>query len=256
MRDLRARWIAIVVALCAASAAAGQAAAAQAGAAQAGAAQAGGAQTNAPDAQAAQEQAGLVIENDSELPDAHPHDPYELRFRAHGNISTMHWRVRQGALPPGMKLEDDGRLHGKAEHAGEFQFAVSVTDSGRDREVQKGFALHITSALSLNWKAGAHVNGSRIEGSAEVTNTTGDPIDLTFVVYAVPPNGRAVAIGYQRFLLRRGEKAVELPFGESLPSGAYKVHVDAVGEVAPKKVIYREYLDTPGALQVTAGTEK
>ncbi len=219
---------------------------------QAGAAKAGEAQTNAPDAQAAQEQPGLVIENDSDLPEAHPHEPYDLRFRAHGNISTMRWRVRQGALPPGMKLEDDGRLHGRAEHSGEFQFTVSVTDGGRERAVQKGFVLHVTSALSLSWKAGAHVNGSRIEGSAEVVNTTRDSIDLTFVVYAVPSNGRAVAIGYQHFVLPPSPKTVELPFGESLPRGGYKVHVDAVGEVAAKKVIYREYLDAPGQLQVTA----
>jgi hypothetical protein len=31
------------------------------------------------------------------------------------------------------------------------------------------------------------------------------------------------------------------------------VHVDAVGEVAPKKLIYRERMETPSALQVTAG---
>ena len=67
------------------------------------------------------------------------------------------------------------------------------------------------------------------------------------------PNGRATAIGYQHFVLRRGTTAMELPFGETLPHGGYVVHVDAVGEVAPKNLIYRERLQTPGALQVTVG---
>jgi len=196
---------------------------------------------------------GLVIENDSELPDSHPHAPYEVRFRAHGNISTPRWSVEKGALPQGMKLEADGRLHGRADHAGEFQFTLSVTDGGRERAVQKGFVLRVTSALNLNWKAGAHVDGNRIEGSAEVSNTTPDDVDLTFYVLAVASNGRATAIGYQHFVLRRGTLDMELPFGETLPHGGYVVHVDAVGEVAAKNLIYREYLETPGPLQVMVG---
>jgi hypothetical protein len=217
-------------------------------------AKAAGGRVETPEAMVSpQDQPGLVIENDSELPEAHPHAPYEVRFRVHGNISTPRWRVEKGALPGGMKLEDDGRLHGQADHAGEYQFTVSVTDGGRERAVQKGFVLHVTSALNLNWKAGAHVNGNRIEGSAQVSNTTPDDVDLTFYVLAVAPNGRATAIGYQHVVLKRGTMDMELPFGETLPHGGYKVHVDAVGEVAAKNVIYREYLDTPGPLQVTVG---
>jgi len=201
----------------------------------------------------AQSDPGLVIENDSELPDTFPHGSYEMRFRAHGAISTMHWRVEKGALPQGIKLEDDGLLHGQAGRTGEFQFTVSVTDGGHDRAVEKGFSLRVRSAMSLNWKAGAHVNGGRIEGSAEVSNTTPDDIDLTFVVMAVASNGRATAIGYQHFMLTRGTVAKELPFGENLPHGGYVIHVDAVGEVAARNLIYRERLQTPGALQVTLG---
>ena len=200
-----------------------------------------------------QDAPGLVIENESQLPDTHPHAPYEMRFQAHGNISTPRWRVEKGALPEGMKLEEDGRLHGRADHAGEFQFTVSVIDGGRERGVQKGFVLRVTSALSLNWKAGAHVNGNRIEGSVQVSNTTPDDVDLTYYVLAVAPNGRATAIGYQHFVLKRGTTDMELPFGETLPHGGYLAHVDAVGEVAAKNVIYRESLDTPERLQVTVG---
>ena len=68
----------------------------------------------------------------------------------------LHWKLEKGALPPGIKFEDDGLLHGKAERAGEFQFTVSVTDGGKPQQaVQKGFVLRVRSALSLNWKAPA-----------------------------------------------------------------------------------------------------
>jgi hypothetical protein len=196
----------------------------------------------------------LVIENELELPDTYPQAPYEFRFRAHGGIPVLHWRLDKGILPPGLKLEDDGLLHGAAERVGEFQFTVSVKDGSQPQQmVQKRFILRVRSALSLRWKKQAHVNGNRIEGSAEVSNTTPDDIDLTFIVLAVPPNGRATAIGYQHFMLRRGTVDKELPFGETLPHGDYVVHVDAVGEVAVKDLIYRDRMQTPGTLQVALG---
>ena len=67
-----------------------------------------------------------------------------------------------------------------------------------------------------------------------------------------PRMGGQPRIGYQHFVLQRGTLTKELPFGETLPHGGYVIHVDAVGEVAPKNVIYRESLQTPAALQVTA----
>lgn len=210
-----------------------------------------------PGSQGATAQQGaneVVIENDPELPDTYPQEPYEFRFRAHGGVPALHWRLETGALPPGLKLEGDGLLHGAAERVGEFQFTLAVTDGSQPQQkVQKGFILRVRSALSLKWKTPAHVNGNRIEGSAEVSNTTPDDIDLTFIVLAVPPNGRATAIGYQHFNLRRGTIEKELPFGESLPHGDYVVHLDAVGEVAAKNLIYRDRMQTPGALQVMIG---
>ena len=63
-------------------------------------------------------------------------------------------------------------------------------------------------------------------------NTTNDDLDFTFVVLAVADNGRATAIGYQRFPLKKGTVDFEIPFGETLAHGAYVVHVDGVGEIA------------------------
>lgn len=204
----------------------------------------------------------LTIESDSNLPDAYPHTPYELRFRARNGIPVLHWRVVKisrrgeplGDLPPGLKLEDSGLLHGEPERSGEFQFTVAVIDgSGSPGGVQKNFVLRVKSALMLDWKSGAHVNGSRIEGTVAVTNTTQDDMDLTFDVKAMAENGRATEIGYQHFVLKRGTIAMVLPFGENLPHGGYLVRVDAVGEVEAKNLIYRESLQTPGPLHVNVG---
>lgn len=169
----------------------------------------------------AQAETGLIIEGDRELPNAYAHRHYEFRFHAHNGVSVFHWKLEKGALPPGLKLDDTGLLAGEPERPGEFQFTVSVTDGGNTQTaVQKGFLLRVVSGLALSWKNPAHVSGNRIEGSAQVSNETPDDIDLTFVVMAVAGNGRATAIGYQHFALKRGTIAMELPFGETLPAAA------------------------------------
>ena len=213
--------------------------------------QAGGQQ---PDGAEQQHEKEIKIVSDSALPETYPQAPYDVMLVAIGGVPPLHWRLEKGALPPGIKLVENGHLLGRAERMGEFQFTISVRDSGRPQAaVQKVFTLRVRSALDLRWKSPAHVEGNRIEGSAEVSNTTPDDIDLTFIVMAVPPNGRATAIGYQHFVLPRGTVGKELPFGETLPRGGYVVHVDAVGEVARKNLIYRDRLQTPSALQVTVG---
>jgi hypothetical protein len=204
----------------------------------------------------------LVIQSESELPDTFPNAAYEFRFHARGGVPVLHWRVEKrgadghalGALPPGMKLEDNGLLHGQAERTGEFQFTVSVRDGGNPQQaVQKGFVLRVRSALVIQWKSPAHVNVNRIEGSVAVTNATPDDMELTFDVKAVAENGRATEIGYQHFVLHRGTIAMALPFGDTLPHGGYVVHVNAVGEIAAKNLIYREQMQAPRPLQVTVG---
>jgi len=197
---------------------------------------------------------GLKIATDAELPDTYPQAPYNVILVAVGGVPALHWQLEKGALPPGIKLLDHGQLIGQAERTGEFQFTISVRDSGQPPSaVQRVFTVRVHSALDLRWKTPAHVSGNRIEGSVDVSNTTPDNIDLTFVVLAVQSNGRATAIGYQHFVLPRGTIQKELPFGDTLPYGAYVVHVDTVGEVAPKNLIYRDRMQTPSVLQVTVG---
>ncbi len=197
---------------------------------------------------------GLVIEP-GELPATYPHGPYQVNFHARGNyVPVLRWRVESGALPPGIKLEDNGVLHGEAERAGEFQFVVAVRDGGQPQQaMQKGFVIKVVEAITLAWKVPAHVTGNRIDGSVEVSNTTADDMDLTFEVKAVNENGRATEIGYQHFPLKKGTIAMALPFGETLPHGAYIVYVDVNGEIAKRNAIYKEQMKTPAALQVVVG---
>jgi hypothetical protein len=197
---------------------------------------------------------GLVIEPE-ELPGTYPQGTYEVRFHARGNyVPVLHWKLEKGALPQGIKLQDDGTLHGQAQRPGEFQFTVSVKDGGQPQQaVQKQFTIKVVEAIAVAWKVPAHVNVSRIEGSVEVSNTTADDMDLTFDVKAVAENGRATEIGYQHYVLTKGTIGMALPFGENLPHGAYVVYVNVVGEVPQRNAIYRQQLETARALQVVPG---
>ena len=216
-------------------------------------AQAAPANTDAQAPSEPQAEATIEIEGDQALPETYPRASYEYHFHAKGGVPPLHWRLEKGALPDGIRLDDTGLLHGQAQRTGDFEFTVSVRDSASAPAVQKAFILRVHSALTLSWKSPAHVNGNRIEGSVDVSNPTPDDMDLTFVVMAVAGNGRATAIGYQHFELRRGTLDQELPFGETLPNGGYVIHVDVVGEIPPKNLIYRERLQTPSPLHVTVG---
>jgi hypothetical protein len=206
-------------------------------------------------AAAAQSQDGGLVIEPEELPGTYPHGPYQVNFHAKGNyVPVLRWRVESGALPPGMRLDDNGELRGEAERAGEFQFVVAVRDGGQPQQaVQKGFVIKVVEGITVAWKDPAHVTANRIDGSVEVTNSTADDLDLTFDVKAVAENGRATEIGYQHFPLKKGTIAMILPFGETLPHGAYVVYVNVNGEVAKRNAIYRQRMQTPGALQVVVG---
>lgn len=233
---------------------AGGSGATKSGGAQSSATQNGAAQSSGPQKSDAESHDGLVIEP-AELPLTYPHGPYETRFHARGNyVPVLQWKVQSGSLPPGIRLEDNGWLHGEAERAGEFHFVISVRDGGQPQQAwQKGFVIKVIDALTVAWKVPAHVNVNRVEGSVEVSNASAEDMDLTYDVKAVAENGRATEIGYQHFPLRRGTIGMALPFGDSLPHGGYVVYVNVVGEVAKRKAIYRQQLQTPAPLQVQVG---
>jgi hypothetical protein len=189
------------------------------------------------------------------LPVTYPQAPYVVKLSGRGDyVPTLHWRLESGALPPGITLDESGELRGTTERAGEFQFVVEARDGGKPQQsARRAFVIKVVEAITLVWKVPAHVTGNRIDGSVAVTNTTPDDMDLTFDAKAVAENGRATEIGYQHFLLKRGTVGMALPFGDTLPYGGYVVYVNVVGELAKRNAIYRQGMQTPGALQVVVG---
>jgi hypothetical protein len=215
---------------------------------------AGGAQKKPATAAANVSDSSPLVIDTASLPGTYPKADYTQHLQAHGGAPPVHWKVESGELPPGLRLDDDGTLEGSAQRAGEFRVTISAKDGSRpEQAVQREYVLNVVAAISMQWKNPARVSGSRIDGSVVVSNTTADDLDFTFVVMAVADNGRATAIGYQRFPLKKGTVDFEIPFGENLAHGAYTVHVDGVGEIAEKNEIHRARLQTPAVLQVVAG---
>jgi putative Ig domain-containing protein len=188
------------------------------------------------------------------LPNAAPHHEYKYQFKAHGGIPPYKHAISEGALPTGMQLSTDGLLTGSPPAVGQFRFTISVTDtSNPPQKASRSFLLKVLAPMLMQWKRYPQVNGNRIDGSIIVSNSTQDDFDFTFIVLAVADNGRATAIGYQRFPLKNGTESFEIAFGDTLPHGTYEVHVDAVAEVPEKYRIYRSRLQTKERLPIAVG---
>lgn len=187
------------------------------------------------------------------LPKASLWEPYQLRLQASGGIEPYHWHIVAGSLPNRFSLNEGGELAGVLDEVGQFEFTVLVTDNNNPPKQRRlEFALTAETPLSAYWLRKAQVNGQRIDGSIKVSNHTGRDFDLTFVVLAVNDIGRATAIGYQRFPLKKDTLDMEIPFGDSLSSGNYVVNVDVVGEEPISRRIFRARLVT-GKESITQG---
>jgi hypothetical protein len=188
------------------------------------------------------------------LPKASPRHEYKFQFQAHGGIPPMKYSVSEAKLPVGMKLGDDGLLSGTPTTVGDFKFTVTTTDSSNPpQKAFRSYVLRVLQPMVMEWKRYPRAVGNRIDGSIIVSNNTEDDFDFTFIVLAVAENGRATAIGYQHFPLKSGVDSQEIPFGETLPKGAYALHLDAVSEVPAKDQIYRVRLQAKDKLQILVG---
>lgn len=195
----------------------------------------------------------LVIETQS-LPRAYVRQPYQARLQTHGGVPPLKWEVTEGSLPAGIVLQNDGQLTGTPAETGELYFTVTVTDSGRPaHQITHQFSLNVVSPLMAQWGRYPKINGQRLEGSILVSNQTDRDFDLTVIVLAVNQIGRATAIGYQHFPLKKNTDAMEIPFGDNLAPGSYQLNVDAVGEVAATDSIYRVRLVPKERFQVQQG---
>ncbi len=166
----------------------------------------------------------------------------------------MRWEVTEGALPAGIVLGHDGILSGTPTETGEFKFTVMVTDSGRPAgQRNQQLVLTVVAPLLAQWGRYPKVKGRRLEGSIIVSDQTEQDFDLTVIMMAVNETGRATAIGYQRFPLKKGNTGQEIPFGENLPQGSYELNVDVVAEVAATNSIYRARLVPTERFQILQG---
>jgi hypothetical protein len=187
------------------------------------------------------------------LPKASLWTPYFLRLPAAGGVGPYHWRLFHGPLPQGLKLADDGELSGTPQETGQFQIELLLTDSDNPpKQLHKRFALSIETPLTVEWSRKAAVNGQRVEGSVKVSNHTGRDFDLTLIVLAVNDTGRATAIGYQHFPLKKNTRDMEISFGDTPSWGNYQVNVDVVGEEPVSNRIFRARLAT-GKVSVIQG---
>ena len=178
---------------------------------------------------------------------------YIARLQASGGTEPYHWRVVDSSLPRTLRLSDEGIISGGLNQAGEFQFTVLVRDNSTPpKQAKQRLMLKTETPLTAEWVRKAQVNDQRIDGSIKVSNRSGRDFDLTFVVLAVNDIGRATAIGYQRFPLKKNTMDMEIPFGETLSAGNYAVNVDVVGEEPISKNIFRARLVT-GKESITQG---
>ncbi|HEY1799404.1 MAG TPA: putative Ig domain-containing protein [Terriglobales bacterium] len=188
------------------------------------------------------------------LPKVFVNARFQFQLHAQGGSQPYQWRVASGDLPAGIKLSRSGSLEGTPTATGEFHFIVTVTDNEHPAaDVSQPLTMKVTAPLIARWDRYPKINGQRIEGSVKVSNDTEYDFDLTFIVLAINEIGRAEAIGYQRFTLRKNTTDFVLPFGENVPTGSYQVHADVVGEVAAIHSIHRARLDTKARLVLQQG---
>jgi hypothetical protein len=188
------------------------------------------------------------------LPKGFLRQPYHFKLEAQGGITPLRWEVTNGSPPEGIELAPDGTLSGTPLEVDSFHFVVTVTDSGRPvAQKKKEFSLEVVAPLVVEWSKRPKVTGHRLDAAIRVSNQTGEDFDFTVIALAVNENGRATAVGYQHFTLKKDTDEFEIPFGENLPQGSYDVNVDAVGEVEATNTIFRARLAPAGKLQVVQG---
>ena len=188
------------------------------------------------------------------LPKGFLRQPYHFKLEAQGGILPLRWEVTAGAQPPGIDLSPDGILTGAPTEVDSFHFVVTITDSGKPaRSQKKEFTFDVVAPLLVEWSRKPKITGRRLEGAIKVSNQTEQDFDFTFIALAVDPIGRATAVGYQHFTLKKNTDEFEIPFGENLPFGTYDLHADAIAEVAATNTIYRAHLATAEKLQVQQG---
>lgn len=191
---------------------------------------------------------------DQALPPIDAGVEFHILLHARGGIPPYVWSVAAGGLPDGITLTPEGLLSGRPAKPGAFALTLKVEDSAHPaHSVNQEFKVAVATSLLLEWLEPPKVRDTRIDGAVQVSNGSTDTFDLTVVIVAVAENGRATAIGYEHFPLKPGATNFKIPFGNTLPHGAYVIHADAIAEIPTRKAILRQRLQTPQPLHVTQG---
>jgi Putative Ig domain len=195
----------------------------------------------------------ITIESVS-LPTGYLRQPYRFPLQSAGGITPRKWHVTRGELPRGISLDEDGLLEGTPTVTGPFAFTVLVSDSGKPpQERSQELVLEILAPLLVEWSRYPKITGREVGCAVKVSNQTGEDFDLTVIALAVNEIGRATAVGYQHFTLKKQTFDLELAFAEHLPRGSYQLNVDAVAEVPATNTIYRVRLVTAEKLEMQQG---
>lgn len=176
-------------------------------------------------------------------------EKYEVELRAIGGHPPYRWTLQGGtALPSGLSLDpNSGRISGTPESSDEFSVLVQVADSAEPPLTHSKLLVAQSGApLTVRWTVRPHIIASNIAGAVRVVNGSHDTVDTTVFVVAVNEYGRATALRYAKLKLPPGKETPDLSFDVSLPVGQYVAHVDAVGEVAEKRAIYRDRREVEG----------
>lgn len=188
------------------------------------------------------------------LPNAYLQQHYRYQLMANGGVKPLRWRLEKGKLPPEIRLDEFGLLEGIPRTVGDFHFRVVVRDSANPaHETRQDLTLRVLAPLLAVWKEYPRVSGPQIAGSVLVSNASEHDFDLTFIAVAVNSIGRATALGYQHFVLKKGTVDLKLPFSGTPSRGSYQVNVDVVAEVKATGEIYRTHLQTSKNLVIDEG---
>ena len=200
----------------------------------------------------------LAFGQDMQMQVPPPHEAvvgqaYTLPLTVTGGIMPYSWSMVSGDLPPGLRLQTHkGNIVGTPITAGTYRFTVSIRDSSIPQlEIHRDFTVQVTEGITVNWQDAPAVHGSKLSGSAVVSNQTGEEFVLTVIIVAVNQIGRATALGYQHFKVPAGSTSPVIPFGSSPGMGTYYVRVDAVAHRTGKKHIFRASKQTSADLKVS-----
>jgi hypothetical protein len=177
-------------------------------------------------------------------------EKYEVELRAIGGRPPYKWSLPEAQLPAGLALDPiSGRITGVPGSSDEFSVLVQVSDSGDPPLRHSKLLVAAQGApLTVRWTLRPHIDGANIVGAVRVSNGSHDIVDTSVIVMAVNEYGRATALRYERLNLAPGKETPDLKFEVALPAGQYVAHVDAIGEVPPKKAIYRDRHEAGGLI--------